>query len=323
VRPLQALAIFWFASLTGSAIEFGGMITGSHPPGPLRETVDAGRLSWIRTAGKGLGIASVREQTVIYPAAASKRIPVAGGIPEIAYPADLWKVFEAARTNYVSRRPETTGWEIGNEPDFIFSRDLPDLTAAATKAAWFGLRAAGSKGMLLMPSMAFRPGPYAEQLVANDLAAYTDGWNFHFYGWAQDFAGNIREHRRLLSDSGLGLLPLWITEAGHPEMSGDGSRPGDVLLHRQAAHFERMTIEAWQLGVEGFAAFVLSPFNADGGDYGLVERDFSPRPALDRYLRLARELPASRPLYVLRERATGDGIGLVIRRTDGLWWTVL
>jgi hypothetical protein len=322
VKAIPVLLALGIAAPRLQAVEFGGMVLGKHPPGALRQIISSGNLTWVRTTEPVRPGIPVDIQTVVYPGATAKRLRIAGGITEMKYPTDLWKVYEAARTQFKGNRPEITAWEIGNEPDFIFSRDLPDLTASATKAAWFGLRDAGVRGRILMPSMAFRPGPYAGQLVANDIASYTDGWNFHFYGWAQDFDGNIREHRRLMSENGLNL-PLWITEAGFAELTGDGSSASDIQLQRQAAYIERLVIDAWMNDVAGFGAFILSPYHADGIDYGLTGPNFAPRPALNRYLSLARELPRHRPLYRLRDRKTGESLGAVVRRDDGLWWTIL
>lgn len=322
MKPKTTLAIFGITAVALKAVEFGGMISGADPAAVLERTVSNGRLTWVRVAERHPEKPPVAVHSVVYPGATSKRLQVAGGIPETAYPTDLWKVFETARTQLAANPLNVSAWEIGNEPDFIFSRDLPDLTAAATKAAWFGLREGGAKGKIFMPSLAFRPGPYAAELLANDLGRFTDGWNFHFYGWAQDFEANLREHRRLQSEYGLNL-PLWITEAGFAELNGDGSPPPHFLLQRQASYFERITVDAWMNGVEGFAAFTLSPYHADGMDYGLVERNHTPRPALDTYLGLARRLSACRPLYQLKDIKTRESVGAVIRLEDGHWWTLL
>ncbi|MEZ5413454.1 MAG: hypothetical protein R3F03_03975 [Opitutaceae bacterium] len=40
-----------------------------------------------------------------------------------------------------------------------------------------------------MAPLALPPGPYFEQLVANGLLSYTDAFNYHYYGYAEDFTG--------------------------------------------------------------------------------------------------------------------------------------
>ncbi len=324
MRRLSAFALLGLAEvLPALGTEFGGMVNFPHPPELLRQTVQEGRLTWFRSAGRWPAGQEISEQTVVYPAASITPRGGKGSISLHSYPSDLWKVFDAARTQLRSHQPSVQDWEIGNEMEFVFSRDLPDLTAAATKAAHLGLRMGGARGRILMPSLAYRPGPYAQQLLDNHLAAHSDGWNFHFYGWAQDFAGNIREHRKLLADRGLPPMPLWATEVGTPDSSINGVATNLLPLLRQASFFERLAVEAWMEEVAGFGAFILSPFVSEGIDYGMSASDFSPRPAMNRYLHAARTLPDCRPRYWLRDRATGEEVGAVMRRKDGLWWTVM
>lgn len=42
---------------------------------------------------------------------------------------------------------------------------------------------------VLMAPLALPPGPYFEAFVANGGLSYTDGFNYHFYGYAEDFSG--------------------------------------------------------------------------------------------------------------------------------------
>ena len=46
---------------------------------------------------------------------------------------------------------------------------------------------------VVMAPLALPPGPYFERLWANGLASYTDGFNFHYYGYAEDFTGVYRQ----------------------------------------------------------------------------------------------------------------------------------
>ncbi len=47
----------------------------------------------------------------------------------------------------------------------------------------------GPAPLVVMPPLALPPGPYFEQLVENGLFSYTDAFNYHYYGYAEDFSG--------------------------------------------------------------------------------------------------------------------------------------
>ena len=321
---LSLLTALLLASRTvAAATEFGGMLAGREPGELLDFLTQDGAISWLRTSGGLVDRPGVLEQSYLYPGAVSHRVAEQSPFPIHRYPEDLSVVFRKAEEHAAHRFPKVGAWEIGNEMEFIFSDDLPERTASATKAAYLGLRAAGFEGRILMPSLAFRPGPFARGLLANWTHRWTDGWNAHYYGWAQDFAGNVVEHRRFLRDHGADPLPLWLTEVGTSELNGDGTRPAPVLLERQACYFERTALEAWMLGVDGFGAFTFSPYVQGPQDYGMTEADRSPRPALERFLHVTRTVRDSRPLYELLDRSSGDRVGVVLRLPDRRWWTVL
>ncbi len=306
-----------------AATEFGGMLVRREPGELLDFLTQDGGIDWLRTSGGLVDRPGILEQSYLYPAATSHHVPDQSPFPVHRYPEDLKAVFKSARSHAGEHFPKVGAWEIGNEMEFIFSDDLPERTASATKAAYLGLRAAGFRGRILMPSLAFRPGPFARGLVANWTHRWTDGWNAHYYGWNQDFAGNVEEHRRFLHDLGGASLPFWFTEVGTPELNGDGTRPEPILLDRQACYFERVAIEAWMLGVDGFGAFTFSPYVQGPQDYGMTEADRSPRPALERFLYVTRAVRDARPLYELLDQSSGDRVGVVLQLPGRRWWTVL
>ena len=47
----------------------------------------------------------------------------------------------------------------------------------------------GGRSGVLMAPLGLPAGPYFQALVDNDGLRYTDGFNYHFYGYAEDFAG--------------------------------------------------------------------------------------------------------------------------------------
>jgi hypothetical protein len=137
-----------------------------------------------------------------------------------ALPNDLLDVYAAAKAMQQTHGRNVDIWEMLNEPDVGYCRDLPDRVAAFQKAVYLGIKAAaadaeksetgdrrpeneGAKGraegaasapLVLMGALALPPGPWLERAARNGLLDYTDAYNFHFYGYAGDLAGVIRAH---------------------------------------------------------------------------------------------------------------------------------
>lgn len=282
-------------------------------------------LSWLRVMD-GQTVAGVSNSVVWWPAARPARAGEAGA-PGLRLADDLWPVYWLARTN----GPRSGGWaaaiEIGNEPELHFTSALPDRMAATLKAAWWGLKTANPDQLVLMPSLAAPPGPYAELLAANEVGRFTDAWNFHHYGWAHDLGPALAAHRNFLKRHRWADRPLWLTELGFAEFPTGGGTPQETLLARQQAFFERTAVDATANGVAELWAFALTPYESGGNDYGLVDERHEPRPALRSYLEILRRLRQFTPRHRLRHRPTDEIMGWALERNavsdEGRWWTVL
>ena len=56
-----------------------------------------------------------------------------------------------------------------------------------------------SNGAVLMAPLALPPGPYFTAFVANHGLQYTDGFNYHYYGYAEDFTGVYQQFHEAVS----------------------------------------------------------------------------------------------------------------------------
>ena len=297
---------------TAQATEFGVMWDRPRPDEPwtgLMKSLRTNGMEWVRI-GASTPAPPFKSSVFWWPGAIPHGTTPSG--PMMRLSDDLWPVYWQGRTNAPPHSTDATSFEIGNEPDLYFTRDLPDRMAATLKAAWWGLKRDHPERTVLMPSLAAAPGPYAEQLVQNGIGGYTDGWNLHFYGWAQDFAGVVRAHRQLLAKSGLPDLPLWVTEFGFADLPAGGVT-NETLLARQRTFFERVAVEGAALGIAKQFAFMLPSFVEAGLDFGLLTPELEPRPAWHGLLACTRLLHAAEPRYQLVSRTTGDGLGYVFR----------
>jgi hypothetical protein len=274
-----------------------------------------GALSWIRSSSPVLASHGFNQVAIVRRSPPPSPRNGRGDLPD-----DLLALYWHCRTNLPVYPNIQQAWEVWNEPDFYFVRENPDRMASVLKAAYWGIKAGNSNAIVLMPSMAFTPDKYQRELLRNNAFSFTEGYNFHFYGWAQDFLASLRQHQRFQDEHGLNL-PLWVTEAGYFQLLRTDARDPAELGRQQAFH-ERLAITAYTAGAQVYLPFILTPYVETGFDMSLVNDDLSPRPALTSYLSLSRFLPQTKPLYQIWHRPTDSEIGCVLREQGGNWRTV-
>lgn len=148
--------------------------------------------------------------------------------------------------------------------------------------------------LVVMAPLALPPGPYFEQLVKNGLFSYTDGINYHYYGYADDFSGVYRQFEAAVNDlskpeflesahggrslqpSGLPLvsktLPVLITEYGYGSLSGTAAATVAGRVN-QWRWFQSVGTQVRRLRIAGPMAFYLPPYLEVGAkEFGLTLR---------------------------------------------------
>jgi len=218
-----------------------------------------------------------------------------------ALPEDLLGVYTAAKAMQRRHGGYVDAWEMVCEPDVGYCRDLPDRLAAFQKAVYLGIKAGAAETpstrapMVLMGALALPPGPWLERAARNGLLDYTDAYNFHFYGFAEDLNGVIRAHRAFVERWAMRpdgrrppSLPLWITECGL-----NAVEPGDFLNPaRRQLQAEFTVATARQARVANDVA-VFMPFILvhEGDPYALTLAPDRPLPAWTAYSDYARRHP--------------------------------
>jgi len=204
-------------------------------------------------------------------------------------PLDLREAFARARALGRAYGDLVDAWEIENEPDLIYVPENPEHYAAYLKACWWGLRLGASEiptgggatlgwparpaPQVVMGPLGLPPGPYFTQLLANDLLAYTDGFNFHYYGYADDFGAVARDFAHAVGAGSTRrdtrVLPVFMSEYGY----GSLSRPAAATVSgrvRQWRWFRSVTEQASALGITAPLAFLLPSYFEDGQrEFGL------------------------------------------------------
>ncbi len=193
-------------------------------------------------------------------------------------------------------------WEMLPEEDVGYCRDLPDRAVAYQKAVYLGLKAGAAESgraapIVLMGALALPPGPWLDRATRNGLLNYTDAYNFHFYGLADDFAGVIAAHRAFLAKSRAtsqvsgfksqnSSLPLWVTECGFNVVNP--ADPANADRRRLQAEFTmataRQALKAKDLAV--FLPFILVH---QDDPHALTLAADRPLPAWDAYAKYTRQ----------------------------------
>lgn len=205
-------------------------------------------------------------------------------------PVDLREAFSRGRDLAEAYGDLVDAWEFDNEPDILFFADNADVFAAYHKAIALGL-GAGSEGggarrsLVLMAAPGLPPGPHFEQLGRNGYFSYTEGFNFHYYGFARDFAGVYEQFRAAVgasvSRAGPSVIPkgktsetrhwpVFITEWGYSLLDGveASTKEGRV---RQWEFFQDVAQQTEQLGVAAPMAFLIPPyFEHNMKEFGLT-----------------------------------------------------
>ncbi|WP_157772429.1 hypothetical protein [Lacunisphaera limnophila] len=246
-------------------------------------------------------------------------------------PEDLRESYTHSRKLGVAFGDLMDAWEVDNEPDLGFVPELPERYAAFLKTYWLGLKegikeakakpetgnlkpefssqdsdlhAPATSGfrsqvsgfsnvpLVLMGSLGLPPGPWLERFAANDGFAYTDGYNYHYYGYADDFTGVYRQHEtavRQLSEERIRLLvsapstqqpatntlrkkhlSVFLTEIGYGMLNKKARNTKEGRL-RQWRWFRSVGTQISKLNIEGPMAFYLLPFlEYDQNEYGLT-----------------------------------------------------
>ena len=201
---------------------------------------------------------------------------------------DILQVYRFCRDVSKTFGTAMDAWEFWNEPDISFWHGSVWAYAAAMKAAYLGFKAADANRPVLNGSTSKRPGsPFHVKMFQNDLAKYSNVFNFHVYDPLATFPGFMADVRGLLEKAGISGRQVWITES---TTSLEGVPSGISIMPGRKAHsysqelvLAEMAVKDYlgmqMLGVSRFYLFTFGAFNeSDGTDYGMQRRDGSVKP---------------------------------------------
>ena len=137
-----------------------------------------------------------------------------------------------------------------------------------------------SGSRVVMPAMGLPPGPYFAQTLENGLLSYTEGFNYHYYGFAMDYPGVYGQFRdglgprmvgaREATPGGFRRLPVFVTEWGYSLLDGREAQTVEGRV-RQWRFFGQVARENERLRVAAPMAFLLPPYHEhEAKEFGLA-----------------------------------------------------
>lgn len=181
--------------------------------------------------------------------------------------------------------------EYWNEQNGDFFSGTPLQYANGLRAFGAGLWSVNPTLKLLVGAASNAPGKFAEQIYLNDVGAWFSVRNQHYYGDPDLFLTfQSKEVAPLDKVAGIDSKPAWLTEAGYG-LKPDGNGDRRASERAQAAHLVKTYATAFAAGYERVFYFFLRELVEEGrNNWGILNSDFSPRPAYVALANLTRAL---------------------------------
>jgi len=192
--------------------------------------------------------------------------------------------------------------EVWNEPNleedrFWIAPDEPAAYASMLKAAYPAAKAGNSQVPVLAGSLAVGSDSFVNAIYAHGIKGSYDGMSVHPYSEGSENAtwGSLDWMRDLMRANG-DTKPLWLTEFGFSSCSVGGWCSSETKQAQNlAGAFERLEREP---NIKAAVVYNLREKGTSGSledNFGLVNRDFSRKPAFNALKQVLTALPAPIP----------------------------
>ena len=250
-------------------------------------------------------------------------------------PSDMGAVYRFCRDMGAAFGDAMGDWEFWNEQDIGFWPDPVWDYMSAMKAAYLGFRAANPSMPVLNGAVCTGQfGTFDELMFENDLAKYSNVFNFHIYLPPSSYPSYFAKLYSFLDRVGAPNRQVWITESStniEGESDGEGLFPGyrahsyeqEMVL---AELYAKNRIYMQMGGIARDYFFVFGAYNERNGtkDWGVQRRDGSVKPIFSAISATTEHLVGA---TIEGEKKVGDGIRcFVFRQKDGsqslAYWSV-
>lgn len=241
-------------------------------------------------------------------------------------PSNLVDVFNYCKTTSEAFGDRMGNWEFWNEQDIGFAPEPVWDYTAAMKAAYLGFRAANKNKIVANGAICTgAQNPYVHEMFNNDIAKYTDIYNFHTYNPPSTYHNLYKNMYELFEKFNMKGRAIWSTESGtnlEGHSDGDGVRKGlkahspeqEMIL---AEFFPKSQIAHMVNGCVRNYYFVFPPYNERNGvkDWGIMRRDGSVKPSYAAFSTMTAQLVSAK---IQGEINIGEGLkAYVFDQKDG------
>ena len=210
------------------------------------------------------------------------------------FPDDLGLVYDFYKglaTRWLELADAIEPW---NEPDIIeFGGHTGCEIASFQKAAYLGLRAADPQKPVCATVFAIDRPETLGEYGANEMYPYFDRYDLHHYVKFPDYPRAYGRHRATSAGR-----PMWTTEFNLPVIWADEKtkEPSEEELRFQSNRVGKAFALALHEGMEKGFYFILGDYVERNLQYGLIHKDFTPRPAYVAFAAVGRLLNGAKPI---------------------------
>jgi len=211
--------------------------------------------------------------------------------------------------------------EYWNEQNSDFFLGYPYHYASGFKAFSAGVKSVDPGIRVLIGAAAGQPGKFFEEIYKNDVAAFMDARNQHYYGKQAEIEDFQKTHLLGLErDAGLSEVPGWLTEMGY-SLRRDAQGAWRKAEIEQAAYLVKTYAGGFAAGYERvFYFFWRELVEAELHTWGVFHEDHSPRPAYLALAMLTRHLAGAN---VAATERSGNGRSVYFRKPHGEYVAVV
>ncbi len=231
------------------------------------------------------------------------------------FPLDLRDAWAFHRALARRWQTEVAAFEPWNEADIdMFGGHTGSEMASLQKAAWLGLKAGNPKATACLNVFALHRQTTLEDFQDNEAWACFDTFNLHHYEPFSGYPSLYADFRAVSAGR-----PLWVTECSlpvkwHGEARLQEPSPEDLRLQSQRVPITYAL--AIHEGAEAVFYFILPHYVEGQTQFGVLRKDFTPRPAFLALAAAGRLLASARPLGRLQADDPGVRAYLFDARPD-------
>ncbi len=198
-------------------------------------------------------------------------------------PDDLRDIYKFSQAISAKLSHGFQAWEVGNECDIAWGGHA-DRFAGYVKAAYLGLKDGNPKALVLQGSMCWGPTTFAKIIYESGLGQYSDVFNWHFYGEAEQYAWQMEGFLDTLKRNGAEARPVWISEGGVAQpQTGENNMMDAESRRKQAYRTIQNAISALAAGVDKYFFFCMQHHEERNLEFSLLRPDGNPYPSFVAY----------------------------------------